>query len=78
MSRSCVSLGMCQSRKPACDGCTWQLAPGVIDGPHHRKPARKSWAATIGTALLAAALLASLALTIGLASGYLTAGGVIP
>lgn len=34
--RSCFELGVCQGRKPACSGCSWQLAPGVIDGPYKR------------------------------------------
>lgn len=34
--RSCFELGVCQGRKPACSGCSWQLAPGVVDGPYQR------------------------------------------
>ena len=38
--RPCLELGVCQSRRPACEGCKPHLAPlapGVIDGPY-RKP----------------------------------------
>jgi hypothetical protein len=74
MSRDCASLGICQSRKPACDGCTTQFAPGVIDGPYSRKRARSGYAAAIGKAVLAAAVLASLSLSLGLIVGYLVGG----
>lgn len=60
------------SRNPACEGCTWQLAPGVIDGPYSRKPARNQLAIAVGKALLAAAVLASLSITIGFTLGYFT------
>lgn len=35
MKRTCLDLGLCQSRTPACPDCDhpWRLAPGVIDGP---------------------------------------------
>ena len=46
--RTCNELGVCQARKPACDGCGHQtrkafpFAPGVIDpGPKH--PGRAWW-----------------------------------
>lgn len=78
MSRDCASLGICQSRKPACEGCSSlpaQFAPGVIDGPHRRKRAGNPWVAAIGNALLAAAVLASLSLSLGLIVGYMAGGG---
>ncbi|OYZ03472.1 MAG: hypothetical protein B7Y42_00395 [Polaromonas sp. 28-63-22] len=78
MSRDCASLGICQSRKPACDGCTTQFAPGVIDGPYSRKRPDTGVAAFVVKALLVAALVASISLTIGFAAGYLTSGGVFP
>lgn len=34
--RSCFELGLCQAKSPACSGCDWKLAPGVIDGPYRR------------------------------------------
>lgn len=74
MSRSCDELGLCQQRKPACVGCSWQmeLAPGVIDGPYSRKRADTGVAAFVVKALLVVALVASISLTIGFAAGYLT------
>ena len=50
LPRSCMELGVCQSRTPACNGCDhpareklatppapMRLAPGVIDGPYRRE-----------------------------------------
>ena len=31
---SCDQKGVCQAKTPACSGCHWQLAPGVVDGPY--------------------------------------------
>lgn len=78
MSRDCASLGICQSRKAACDGCPTQFAPGVIDGPYNRKRLNSGLATFVGKALLVAALVASISLTIGFAAGYLTSGGMFP
>jgi hypothetical protein len=39
MPRTCLELGICQSRKPACADCEahpMPFAPGVIDGPYRR------------------------------------------
>ena len=56
--RSCAALGFCQSRKPACEGCTAQansaihsaihsairFAPGVIERlPRLRRGAGRYW-----------------------------------
>lgn len=46
---TCEELGVCQSLRPACNGCTpnkrlqLQLAPGVVDGPYHHARGFKSW-----------------------------------
>ena len=40
MKRSCLDLGVCQGRRPACADCERPFAPGVIDGPHS---ARHGW-----------------------------------
>lgn len=40
--RTCFELGVCQSRKPACQGCNWQLAPGTIRGPYRRQRTARS------------------------------------
>lgn len=79
MKRNCMELGTCQSRKPACQGCSWQLAPGVIDGPHRRR--RRLLSASqvegIGRAVLFMAALAALAATLGFAAGYFNVGGLL-
>ena len=48
--RTCNELGMCQSRKPACAGCTahrasaFAFAPEVIEGyPKLHSPALRTW-----------------------------------
>ena len=71
-TRSCFELGVCQSRKPACQGCSWQFAPGVIDGPY-RSTTR--WLTTERTALAGRAALilvalVSLSAILGFATGY--------
>lgn len=33
MKRTCLDLGMCQSRCPRCIDCEHNFAPGVIEGP---------------------------------------------
>jgi hypothetical protein len=61
---SCAHLGVCQSRKPACEGCTahcYSFAPGVID--HGRK---RSW---LETPYALAKLVVTCALA-GLLMGY--------
>lgn len=40
--RTCFELGAYQSRKPACQGCNWQLAPGTIRGPYRRQRSVRS------------------------------------
>ncbi|QDL55921.1 hypothetical protein [Rhodoferax aquaticus] len=38
--RTCLELGLCQNRKPACADCEVRpmpFAPGVIDGPYRRQ-----------------------------------------
>lgn len=67
--RSCEQLGACQSRTPACQGCRWKLAPGVIDGPY-RALRRHLTAARIGKAALMLAGLAALCAMLSFAVGY--------
>lgn len=71
----CHTLGVCQSRKPACSGCAWKpLAPGTVAGPYARQrrwPVLRGWLDRMALALLAVAVLAALSLTVGLLLGYL-------
>ena len=63
--RSCDELGLCQSRKPACDGCdhatrkVFPFAPGVIDfGPKQQSSRQgRAWQASdfLGALALVAA-----------------------
>jgi hypothetical protein len=40
-SRTCEQLGLCQRRNPSCKGCSWTLAPNVVQGPFKRQ--RFTW-----------------------------------
>lgn len=45
--RTCLELGLCQGRTPACPDCNTtllRLAPGVIDGPYRREAPVTTWA----------------------------------
>lgn len=77
MSRSCNELGVCQCRKPACQGCSWKLAPGVIDGPYRRRFLSAKRVAALGRALLFVAAVAALVATLGFAAGYFNLGGLL-
>lgn len=57
VARTCLELGVCQGRKPACADCetqTLKLAPGVIDGPYNRPSKAREWAQIVrkGTRLV--------------------------
>lgn len=82
--RSCARLGVCQSR-PGCDGCGQQdthtlppggffFAPGTVEVEESRKTARTD---TLGRWLLTAAALATLGVVVGMAAGWITAGGIL-
>ncbi len=87
---SCDSLGACQSRLPACSGCTWvastasrvarhAFAPGVVTvHPSTRLARLRRWARQAYTwgrlALLAALVLVSLAMAAGYAVGTYMGG----
>jgi len=52
--RSCMELGVCQSRTPACHDCEPRamfLAPGVIDGPYRRTSVPAVWTRSASKAL---------------------------
>ena len=46
MKRTCLDLGMCQSRCPRCIDCEHNFAPGVIEGPFvsARRASLRRWA----------------------------------
>lgn len=71
-SRTCEQLGLCQRRNPSCKGCTWPLAPNVVEGPFKRQ--RFAWfkrnQPRIVLWLLVAAQLGWFALLVGFALGY--------
>ncbi len=78
-SRTCEELGLCQARTPRCPGCTWQLAPGTIDGPYfpkRRRPSRwpSGWPRpqTVVVAALAVASAVALVVTLSAAAGCLS------
>jgi hypothetical protein len=72
---NCTSLGVCQSRKPACQGCNWSFAPGSIEGPFTRAQHRHAlkWTSVFAKVVLALALLACLSVVLGFFLGYLGA-----
>ena len=76
---TCEELGLCQARTPRCAGCTWQLAPGTIDGPYFRRGRRaRLWPSglprpqTVVVAALAVASAVALVVTLSAAAGYLS------
>ena len=79
--RSCDELGMCQQRKPACNGCTvptpapLTLAPGVLEGyriPKLGTPAqRRELVRVFKSAAIWLAVLGTSALAAGYLSGRL-------
>lgn len=73
MPQSCYALGSCQRLKPACEGCTWKLAPGVVEGPFRRLKfawLRRNWW-TVSVWLFATVCVMSLVVVVGFGLGYL-------
>jgi len=38
--RTCMELGLCQTRNPACSGCDWKIGPRTFDSRRQRRRAR--------------------------------------
>jgi hypothetical protein len=75
MPQSCYALGNCQRLKPACEGCTWKLAPGVVEGPFKRLKfawLRRNWRSLVYWPF-AIACLFSLVFVVMFLAGYLGA-----
>lgn len=70
--RTCNELGTCQGRVPACPDCTWQLAPGVIDGPHqrHSRWYTSELAAFLRRHALVGVVMAALSVSLGFLAGH--------
>jgi hypothetical protein len=71
-SQSCYQLGVCQARKPACQGCDSSFAPGSIQGPFKRLRfirLRKHWRSVAAVLFVVLAMFALVAV-FGFGLGY--------